>query len=88
MQLQAGDVGVRAIHTVTQSATMTSGVYHLVAYRSICMLPIPAVNVSTDRDAVALGLPRLYDQSVPFFIYQLVATTGGVLDAGVTWAQG
>lgn len=88
MTLQAGDVGVRSVQSVTQSATMTSGVYHLVAYRSICMLPIPAVNVATDRDGISLGLPRMYNTSVPFFIYQLTATAGGVLDAGLTWAQG
>lgn len=88
MVMQAGDVGVQSIQSITNSATMTSGTYQLVAYRSIAMIPTPAPNVYMDRDGVSLGLPRMYDSSVPFFVYQLTATTGGMVDAGVTWAQG
>jgi hypothetical protein len=88
MALQAGDIGVRSVETVTQSATMTSGAYCLVAYRPIVMLPTPSANIHCDRDGIALGLPRLYNTSVPFFVYQLTATAGGLVDAGVTWAQG
>lgn len=88
MTLQAGDVGVRSVQHITSSATMTSGAYQLVAYRSICMLPLPSGSIYMDRDGVSLGLPRLYDNSVPFLVYQLTATAGGLVDAGVIWAQG
>lgn len=88
MSLQAGDVGVKSVETVTQSATMTSGAYSLVAYRSIAMIPAPAPNLHMDRDGISLGLPRLYNSSVPFFVFQMTSSIGGIFDGGVTWAQG
>lgn len=88
MTLQAGDIGVQSVQTVTQSATMTSGTYHLVAYRSIAMIPCPTANVHNDRDGVSLGLPRMYDNSVPFFLFTTSNTGLGITDGAVTWAQG
>lgn len=86
--LAAGDVGVRSVESLTLSATMTSGAFSLVAYRPVTTIACIANNIATDRDAIALGMPRFYDNSVPFLVYQLTATAGGIVDSAVTWAQG
>jgi hypothetical protein len=46
IQLAAGDAGVRSIQSWTQSATMTSGVYHLVAYRVLARIGLPSLTGS------------------------------------------
>lgn len=86
--LQAGDTGVQSVQTITQSASMTSGSYGLVAYRTMVTVPTSVANVPADRDGIALGLPRFLDNSVPFMLAQLTATSVGVIDCAVAWAQG
>lgn len=88
MTLQSGDVGVRSVQSIQSSATMTSGSVSFVLYREIASLPLPAANFSTDRDAVALGVPRLFDTSVPFLVAYATATTTTVVDGSLVWAQG
>lgn len=39
--LQTGDTGVQSIQTLTQSATWTSGTYHIVVMRYICSVSAP-----------------------------------------------
>lgn len=86
--LAAGDTGVRSIQSVTLGTSYATGTVHLVAYRRVAALGTPLANVASMADGVALGLPRCYDNTVPFLIYQLVGTAAGVTDAAVTWAQG
>ncbi len=88
MSMQAGDVGVRSVQTIQASATMTTGSYSLVAFRHLASLPTPINSVGNDRDAVALGFPKMHDNSVPFFVYSITATAFGVFDGSVVWAQG
>lgn len=88
MALQAGDKGVRSIQSIQSSATMTSGAYSLVMYRRLGGMPLPAANYGADRDAVALGLPRAYDSSVPFLVGMAINTTSTVVDGALAWAQG
>lgn len=88
MQLQSGDRGVRSVQSIQSSATMTSGGYSLVAYREIATLPTGTAGAAADRDAVALGLPRCYDSTVPFLVYMATSTTATSVDGSVVWAQG
>ncbi len=75
--LQAGDTGVRSIQSITLNSSMTSGAIHLVALRVIAdavqMLP----GLAPQQDAVALGFPRLYNNSVPFVLVSAGATNAG-----------
>lgn len=87
MTLQAGDDGVRSVQSITSSATMTSGSVSFVLYREIAGLGMPSANFGIDRDAVALGLPRVYDDSVPFLIGLAQATTATTIDGSVSFAQ-
>jgi hypothetical protein len=68
IELAAGDTGVRSIQTWTQSATMTSGVYHLVAYRVLAILTCRFGAGTSAADALQLGFPRCYDNTVPFAV--------------------
>lgn len=88
IQLAAGDTGVRSVQTWQQSATMTSGVYHLVGYRILACIPLPVPYVGVTIDAIGLGFPRLYDNTVLFFLWLPTVTTAPVLQGQVIVAQG
>lgn len=63
-QLAAGDNGVRAPTSFIQSATRTSGTFHLVLFRVIAQLEVTAANIGNAIDALTSGMPRIYDDSV------------------------
>lgn len=86
--LAAGDVGVRSVQTLTLSATWTSGVIHLVAYRVLATLEIPAAGIPNAVDALTSGMPRLYDTSVPFLLYIPQTTTTTQLSGSAVYTQG
>lgn len=88
MQLQAGDKGVRSIQSIQSSATMTSGSVSFVMYREITSMPLPAANFGIDRDAIALGMPKMHDSSVPFLVALATNTTTTTIDGAVGLAQG
>lgn len=88
MPLAAGDTGVRSIQTWQQSATMTSGVYHLVAYRILARLAILTANVDAAIDAISGGFPRLYDNTVPFLLWLPATTTAPQLSGQAIVTQG
>lgn len=66
--LQAGDVGVRSVESITLSATWTSGVCNLVAYRPIASIPLSRETRTGRIDALTAGFPKLYAGSVPFLM--------------------
>ena len=86
--LAAGDVGVRSIQTWQQSATMTSGVYHLVAYRILARIGLPIANVGAEIDAISGGFVRLYDNTVPFLLWLPSTTTAPSISGQLIVAQG
>lgn len=86
--LAAGDVGVRSVQTLTLSATWTSGTMHLVAYRVLATLELPAAGIPNAVDALTSGMPRLYDTSVPFLIFIPQTTTTTQLSGSVVYTQG
>lgn len=48
-QLQAGDVGVTSVETVTHSAAMSAGVYALNIYKPLCWLPGIVANIYGEK---------------------------------------
>lgn len=86
--LAAGDVGIRSIQTYTQSATWTSGTVNLVAYRVLATLELSAAGIPNAVDALTSGMPRLYDNSVPFLIFIPQTTTTTQLSGSVVYTQG
>jgi hypothetical protein len=86
--LAAGDVGVRSIQSVTLGVSMTSGSISLVAYRILAALELPAAGIPNAVDALTSGMPRLYDNTVPFLIFIPQTTTTGQLSGSVVYTQG
>ncbi len=86
--LDAGDTGVRSIQSFTLSATWTSGAASLVAYREIARLELTSSTVPNAIDAITSGMPRLYDDSVPFLIFIPSTPTTTYISGQVVWAQG
>lgn len=89
MSLQAGDTGVRSIQSIQFSATLGTGVTHLVAYRVIdgpivCL----AANSSNQSDFVGTGHVRCYDNTVPQPVVIPQATTAMTVWFGFQWVHG
>lgn len=88
IQLAAGDTGVRQVVGWTLSATMTSGAYHLVAYRMLASVEITAVGVPGAVNYLTGGFPRLFDNTVPFFLWLPSTTTAPMINAQINYTQG
>jgi len=88
IELAAGDVGVRQIVGWTLSATMTSGAYHLVAYRPIASVDITTGNLGNAVNYLTSGFPRLYDNTVPFFLWLSTTTTAPSIRSQIVYTQG
>jgi hypothetical protein len=86
--LQAGDVGVRSVQTYTSTVSMTSGVVHLVAFRILAQVELPAAGIGGVIDPVTGGFGREYDTTVPFILYNPQTTTTTQLTGSVIHTQG
>lgn len=86
--LAAGDTGVRSVQTLTLSATWTSGTMHLVAYRILARLDLSTANTPNSLDAVTGGMPRLFDDTVPFLLFIPSGTTASNITGHAIWSQG
>jgi hypothetical protein len=86
--LQAGDVGVRSIQTLTLGTSYGGGEIHLVAYRVIAQLASTQGHTPGYLDFVQCGFPRMYDNTVPFLLWQASATTTGQIQGELVVTQG
>ena len=86
--LAAADRGIRSLQSVTFGTSLVSGAVSLVVFRVLAKIPLPTANVGARLDAIQLGMPRLYDNSVPWLLYRLTGTAIGVVDATLTYSQG
>lgn len=86
--LAAGDTGVRSIQSVTLSVSMTSGSISLVAYRPLAQIELPAAGIPNAVDALTSGMPRLYDNTVPFLLYIPQTTSTTLTTGSVVYTQG
>lgn len=86
--LQAGDTGVRSVQSLTLSATWTSGTINLVAYRVLAFLDMPAAQQPFAIDAITGGMPRIYDGTVPWLVFQPNTTTATLVSGTYVETQG
>ncbi len=86
--LAVGDTGVRSIQSYTSTVSMTSGTVHLVAYRVMANIDLPAGGIPGVIDPVTGGLPREYDGTVPSILYLPQTTTTTQLSGSVIHTQG
>lgn len=87
--LQAGDLGVRSVQSLTLSASWVSGTINLVAYRVLATANITAAWYQAGgEDWMQTGATRLYDSSVPSLIFVPSTTTTSNIMADIVYAQG
>ena len=73
--LAAGDTGIRAPTSFIQTATRTSGAFHLVLMRILAAIPCNTVNIPTFFDVLTGGRPEIWDDSVLQLIWLPSATS-------------
>lgn len=86
--LQAGDVGVRSVQSITLGTSYISGAIHLVAFRIVTDIGMPTANVLAERPFTSLGLPAVWDSSVLQLVYMPTSTAPGAVVGTLTFAQG
>lgn len=86
--LSAGDIGIRSIQSLQWSVSRTSGTIHLVAFRVLAAVPIFNSNVPAALDTIALGMPRMYDNTVPFLLWLPTVTTAPGFVCHIGFSQG
>jgi hypothetical protein len=86
--LAAGDKGVKSIQTITLSATWTSGTMHLVAFRVLARLELPLAQVPNAFDLVTGGMPKCFDNTVPFLVFLPSTTTASVIGGNLIFTEG
>ena len=86
--LAAGDTGVRSIQSITLNNGMTSGTIHLVAYRILAVVGVSNTVAAGYIDPLTGGMPRLYDNTVPFVIFVPGGTTTTSLSGQMIVTQG
>lgn len=86
--LAAGDTGVQSIQSITLGTSYGTGVVNLVVVRPIAVIGCPVASTTNRYDAIQVGFPTLWNSTVPYLIYVLTGTAGGIVTANVTYAQG
>lgn len=87
--LAAGDTGVRSVASLTCSASSgTAGDVGITLVRRIAEIPIMLANVAGMMDALALGLPRVYDNSCLAFMVLCSTTNTGLVQGSIGLTQG
>lgn len=87
--LQAGDVGVRSVQSITLGTSYVSGQVHLVAFRYLATIATPLANQPYSLNWTDLNMPEVWDNSVLQMIYTGVAGTAlGSLFGSISYAQG
>lgn len=85
--LQAGDTGVRSVQSYQASATWTSGVVHLVAYRILATLDILSSGQPEALNLLTGGAPKVWNATCPNLLYIPATTTTTSIYGSVTWTQ-
>jgi hypothetical protein len=86
--LAAGDTGIRAVSSFNHVTAQTASTAHLVAYRPIASLQIKGAFIGDAIDALTSGMPRIFDNSVPFLLWLPSAGTATTHTGEVVFTQG
>jgi hypothetical protein len=90
LSLQAGDLGVRSVQSLTLSTSWISGVINLVAFRSLAIIGNRGFNLGKMEDAIQLAMPQMFTGSVPYLIWfgNQVSGSQGPFIGGIQYAWG
>jgi len=86
--MQAGDVGIRSVETLTLGVSMTSGSIALVGYRPLAYLELPGAFIPNAIDALTSGFPRLFNGTCPFLVFIPNTTTASLISGSYIETQG
>jgi hypothetical protein len=86
--LQAGDVGVRSVQSITLGTSYVSGQVHLMAVRLLAEMPVPLSSTTNMLSMTQLGRPTVWDASVLQLVYIPTGTACGATYGSLTYAQG
>ena len=88
ISLQAGDLGVQSVQSVTFSTDWTSGTIALVAYRFLAALELPGTGIPNAIDYLTGGFPQLYNGTCPFLVFVPSTTTATLIGGEYVESQG
>jgi hypothetical protein len=87
--LQAGDLGVRSIQSVTNSATsFTGGTHGLVVAKRIVTAPISTSSVGTSMDGLRTGMQQIDSNACLNFVLLCTASTSGFWVGSIQLVEG
>jgi hypothetical protein len=86
--LQAGDVGVRSVQSITLGTSYVSGQVHLISFRFLASLPCPLPATSQPQSFTQLGRPTVWDLSVLQIVYMPTGSAIGATYGSLSYAQG
>ncbi len=89
--LNAGDTGIRSVQSLTLGTSYApsgSPVIHLVAYRILAEVMVPFTNAGNQVDTFAIGMPRMFNNSVPFLLWHPNSNTATNFRGMVSYAHG
>jgi len=85
--LQAGDLGVRSVQSITLGTSYVSGAVHLMAWRLVASIPTPNSNVGNSLDIFGLNSPAVWDASALQLVYFCTGTPVGGVSGELWYAQ-
>lgn len=89
LQLVAGDTGIRRATAYHWSGTTsTAGNFGLVILRRILEIPISLINTGMLLDAIACGMPGIYDDACLCLMVQCSTTNTGIIQGSFRLGQG
>lgn len=86
--LQAGDLGIQSVQSLTLGTSWVSGTINLVAYRVLASLELTGAFVPNAIDSLTSGFPRMYNGTVPFLIFIPSTTTTSNISGQMIITQG
>jgi len=86
-QLQAGDTGIRSIQSITLGTSYGAGAIHLVAYRELQTIPLIVANTGNTFNSLTGNNTRLFNDTVPFFIWLASSATGVTVTGELVYSQ-
>lgn len=86
--LQAGDIGVQSVQSITLGTSYVSGQVNLIAFRYIADISTPVAATLSPASFTQLGRPTVWNASVLQVVYMPTGTAVGSTYGSISWAQG
>jgi hypothetical protein len=88
ISLQAGDVGVQSLQSITFTSAWASGTVNMVAYRVVASLEVGSAYIPSAIDLVTGGMTQFFNGSVPFLVFIPSTTTPSLISGAYAVTQG